>query len=309
MIPLRPVLRASLVLYAYRVVASTIVAYPMARALAAFGATTHPDGDRVLFEPGGFRLVEALRLGSASLGAAVQSGALVGIVTTVIGLVPLAAALTILADPRRSPGDVAKRAVEVFPVFLKLGAATVFVQAVVCGGAAAVAPTLSGFAGVMVNEQARDIAVSIALLPAVAAVVGLGVWEDLARAAATMGEHRAIDAARYGWAALLRHRARALRFCLATTVAGCAAVAISAAAVGLIDVSRPGAIRVLGVALAHQATLFAIAGLRATWLGVGLSTVATGSPGGRGLTVDLNVAPGGAIPAEIESHDPAPEGT
>jgi hypothetical protein len=307
MTQMRPLLRASLVLYAYRAAASTMVAYPIAKAFTAFGATMHPDGDRVFFEPGGFRLVEALRLGSASLGAAVQSGALVGLVTAVVGLVPLAAALAMLADPGRPRGDVAKRALEVFPVFLKLGAATVFVQAVICGGAAAVAPTLSGFAGVMVNEQARDIAVSMALLPAAALVVGLGIWEDFARAAATLGEHRAIDAARSGWAALLRHRTRALRVYLGTVVAGCAAVAISAAAVGLIDVSRPGPIRVLGAALAHQATLFAVAGLRAIWLGAGLSNVATSGPGGRRLTVDLDVAPGGAVPAEIQPHDPAPE--
>jgi hypothetical protein len=309
MIELRPVVRASLVLYAYRAVASTVVAYPMARALTAFGATMHADGDRVLFETGGFRLIEALRLGSTSLGAAAQSGALVAVITAVIGLVPLAVALAILADPDRPLGGAAKRAIEVFPIFLKLGIATVLVQGVICGAAAAVAPTLSGFAGVMVNEQARDVAVLFALVPAAVAVVGLGVWEDLARARAVMGERRAVDAALAGWDALVGHRAAALRIYLATAAAGCAAVAISAATVGVIDVSRPGAIRVLGVAMAHQATLCAVAGLRAIWLRFGLSRFGGGGPGGHGLTVDLNVAPGGAIPAEIEAHDPALEGT
>jgi hypothetical protein len=309
MTELRPVLRAALVLYAYRVVASAIVAFPMAKTLTSFGATMHADGDRVLFEAGGYRLLEALRLGSTSVRAASQSGALVGAIAAVIGLVPLAAALAILADPERPRGEVAKRAVDVFPVFLKLGAATVFVQVVLCGAAAAVAPTLSGFAGVMVNEQARDVAVSIALLPAAAVVVGLGAWEDFARAAAIAGSHRAIDAARAGWAALVRHRAAALRVYFATAAAGCAAVGVSAVLVNVIDVSRPGALRVFGVAIAHQATLFAVAGLRAIWLRVGLSHVGSGGSPGRGLTEHLNVAPGRAIPAEIQPHDPAPEGT
>jgi len=269
----------------------------------------HPEGDRSLFEAGGFRLLESLRLGRPSLAAAAESGMLIGGFVAVLGLLPLAASLAVLEDPKNRRGEVAKRAVELFPTFLKLGATTLFFQGVIIAVAAAVAPTLSGFAGVIRNEQARDVVALAALLPAGAAVVGLGVWQDFARAAAVLGETRAIDAAGAGWAALARRPATALFSYGATIALGWATVAISAAAVGFMDVSRPGAVRLVATFALHQATLFVVAGLRVLWLGVGLSRVRGGGPGGRGLLVDLHVAPSGAVPAEVEPHDPAAQRT
>jgi hypothetical protein len=309
MTELRPLLRASLLLYAYRVGASTLVAYPIARTLTAFGATMHVEGDRSLFESGGFRLLESLRLGGPSLSASAESGVLIGACLAVLGLLPLAAAMAVLARPSAGHGDVAKRAIELFPVFLKLGAAAVLVQGVICAVAAAVAPTLSGFAGVIANEKARDLVVLAALLPAAVAVVGLGIWEDVARAAAVDGAPRARDAAQLGLAALVGRPAATLGACAVMAAGGCTAVAISAAAVGFIDVSRPGVGRVVAVAAVHQATLFVVAALRVAWLRVGLSRVRSGGPGGSRLPVDLNVAPSRAIPSEIEPHDPAAQRT
>lgn len=301
----RPLLRAWVVVYAYRVVASSIVAYPMARALASFGATMHSEGDRGLFEPGGFALLEALRLGGPALGAAAESGALIGGFVAVLGLVPLAACLTALVRPDDGHGDIAKRSVELFPVFLKLGASTLCIQGAVCAVAAAAAPLLSGLAGVIANEQARDLLVALVLLPAVAVVVGLGIWEDFARAAAVFGARRVFDAAGRGWTALLERPAAALGVYLATAAAGWATVALSAAIVGIIDVSRPGSWRVAGAFATHQAALLVLAALRVLWLLVGPLRPGGGGPGGYRLPVNLDVAARGSVPTEIEAHDAA----
>jgi hypothetical protein len=306
---LHPVLRASLLLYVYRLVASALVAYPVTKTLTAFGATMHADGDRSLFESGGFRLLESLRLGGPSLAAAAESGMLVGGFLAVLGLLPLAGCLTILEEPSRGSGDVAKHAVEHFPTFLKLGAATIFAQGIICAVAAAVAPTLSGFAGVIRNERTRDLVVVLALLPAGAAVLALGIWQDFARAAAVRGAARTIDAVRGGWAALVRRPAAALRAYAVTAAFAGAAVGVSTTAVSLVDVSRPGALRVIATVALHQAALLAIAALRVLWLSIALSRIRTDGPGGRGLLVDLDVTASRAVPAEVEPHHPAPQRT
>lgn len=302
---LRPILRASLLLYAYRVVSSAVVAYPMARVLASFGATMHAEGDRSFFAPGGFTLLEALRLGGPALGAAVESSALVGSFVAVLGLVPLAACLSILVRPGGGRGDIARHSVELFPIFLKLGAATLCIQGAIWAVAGAASPLLSGFTGVITNEQARDILVVLALLPAGALIVALGIWEDFARAAAVFGARRVLDAARSGLSAFLERPAVAIGTYVATAAVGCSTVALSAAIIGAIDVSRPGSWRLAAAFTVHQAVLLVVAALRVLWLRVGPLRFAGGGPSGHGLPVDLSVAPRGPIPAEIQAHDTA----
>src|SRR5262249_23424726 len=144
-------------------------------------------------------LLEALRLGGTAIGAAAESGALVGAFFAVLGLVPLAACLAVIVHPDDARADVAKRSVELFPIFLKLGASTLCIQGALGAVAAAATPLLSGFAGVTANEQARDLVVALALMPVGATIVFLGVWEDFARVAAVFGARRVLDAARAGW--------------------------------------------------------------------------------------------------------------
>jgi hypothetical protein len=295
------------VLYGYRAVASSIVAYPMARTLASFGAAMAPKGDRSLFEPGGFALLEALRRGSPAIGASAESGALVGGFLAVLALVPLAACLAILVHPDDAHADVAQRSVELFPIFLKLGASTLCIQGAVCAVAAAAAPLLSGFAGVMANEQARDVLVALVLLPAAAVVVAMGVWEDFARVAAVFGARRVLDAARGGWTALVRRPGATFGVYLATLGAGWATVALSAAIVGVIDVSRGGSWRIACAFAVHQGALLVLVALRVLWLLVGPLRF-RGGPGGHGLPVDLDVAASGSVPTEIEAHDTAAKG-
>src|SRR5262245_56353051 len=110
----RPILRASVLLYGYRLIASSVVAYPAVRALASFGAAMNPDGDLSLFEAGGYHLLESLRLGGPALGAAAESGLFVTAVVAVVGLLPLAASLALLSGGHERPSALARRAVELF---------------------------------------------------------------------------------------------------------------------------------------------------------------------------------------------------
>jgi hypothetical protein len=148
-----------------------------------------------------------------------------------------------------------------------------------------------------------------------AGLFAISVAEDVVRAALVKHDGapllRACGVARR---AILAAPVRVVTAAAGPLFAGAALVVVGAWLTGVIDVSRPGALRVAGVFMVHQAVALALAALRVRWLGSALALVpgrpandsATGVLGASGdrLLVDLDVATSGSVPGEIEPHDP-----
>jgi hypothetical protein len=292
--------------YGYRLVVAFVVAYPATKTIGAIAAS-FPGGDRALFEPGGFYLLEALRVGSPPVPAAIEGAAVVGVLLAFGGLFPLAVSLEVLRRPSASLGDAVRRGAARFPTFAVVGAVTVLAQAAVitlASGALGALPLHS-----FLNERNADVLlVGLAAAPALG-VFALGVVEDLVRGEMVSGTEAPLSAL---FRALQTLRSRPgdvlRRLWLPSLGAPLLALAAVFATTG-IDVSRPGALRVSAVFAMHQLVVLGIVVLRTEWfrgaLALANSAVATDS--GDGLAVDLDVAMSGAIPGEIEPHDAPPE--
>jgi hypothetical protein len=308
------VLRAGALLYAFRLVAGFLVAYPAARTFAVFGATPFADGDRVLFEPGGFLLVEALRFGRRALASAAQTATLGLFVLCIVGLFPLAAAMTGLTRPGASVARTFELAVAKLPAFVLFFGASWLLRAVYAGTALLLLSGATTLSKGVLDERAADLTTfAVGVVLAVGLLV-IDAFHDLCRVAVVRFDEppaaAALSALRVGLALPGRVLARA------ALPAGVSLVLIAAGAAltSLADVSKPGGARVAAVFVVHQLVVFGVAVARANWLAHALELAfavrfsASGAvgTGERGLAVDLDVAPGGPVPGEIEAHDPAP---
>jgi hypothetical protein len=291
---------AALLLWGWRLLAAWLVAAPLARAVAAAGAGHLADGDAALFEPGGQLLVETLRVGGATLGAALQSAVGLLLVVGALGLLPLAAVLVSLAHRGRLRfGDWAGRAAAHLPAFVLLSLLTLLSQALALVAWGLVAGGASAALESVVDERSRDVALVAALLPGLALVLGLGLAEDLGRA-------RVVRHGASGWSSwlaalglLLRRPGPALLGWLTPAAWAVAAVVAAEIAVRAIDVSRAGAARPWAAFAVHQAAALALAAARVAWLGralqlVGVPSEDARSPGDRAEGTD---APDGPSPA------------
>lgn len=270
--------RPVLTLWAFRVGAGLVVSYPAARTLSAFSPS--PDGDALLFAPGGLHLMEALRLGWRPLGAAAESTSAVGLGLAFAGLFPLAASLALLAHPRATVPEAAARAAEALPGLLLLGGATVLAQGAVAVFSSMALSQLSYSLGSLANEKTADLLVLLAGLVVLSVVLTLGLVQDLARAAIVHHRMRPVGAAIVGLRALVARPGAVARGWLGPAGLGVALVGATAWAVGAIDVSRPGAGRIAAALALHQATVLVLAGLRVRWLSRTLILVAGLAPGG-----------------------------
>ncbi len=293
--------RAVMLQYGYRVVAAFVVAFPAAQTIGKIAAS-FPGGDRALFEPGGFYLLEALRLGGAPVPGALEGAAVVGALLAFVGLFPLAVALEVLRRPSASLADAVRRGAARFPTFAVVGAVTVLAQTAVITLASAVLGALP-FHSFLNERNADGLLVVLAAVPALV-VFALGVVEDLVRAELVSGAE--------AWVPALLRALRTLRFrpgdvlrrlWLPSLGAPLLALGAMFATTG-IDVSRPGAVRISTVFVMHQLVVLGIVVLRTGWFrgALALADSAATDPGD-GLAVDLNVAMSGPVPGEIEPHD------
>jgi hypothetical protein len=171
------------------------LAWPVARLLAD-GATAHPRGDQVLFEPGATYLVEAFRLQRASLTDVAEGSVLAILVASYLGLLPLAALMHALAHT----GKVT------FPS-LAGAAGRFFAPFSLLLGLALLATALFGFVplaiGGLLDEKIknllndRDYDIAHAAFRVIALIVAclVAVVHDLARAATVSREIPALPAA------------------------------------------------------------------------------------------------------------------
>ena len=258
--------RAALLLFLFRALTAFLLAYPVARSAGAFLPRVIPAGDALFFADGGFYAAEAIRLGGRAIQGALE-GSLLGFVAVAIAsALPTAVALSALVYPAESLPALVRRGAEHTPSMIAVGGAAAFVQAV---GLVVVALLVNGLSGAfdsVLDERAADLAVVAIGLIAVLPVVAVGLVSDLARAAIVRHGVRATSALRLGARALSDASGAVIVAWLPTVAGGAAIVALAAWAATAIDVSRPGAARVLAVVAVHQVTIALLVVLRLYWL-------------------------------------------
>jgi hypothetical protein len=274
-----PWIRPVLTLWVFRAGAGLVVSYPAARTLSSFGPAS-PEGDALLFAAGGLHLMEALRLGGRALGAAVESASAVGLLVAFVGLLPLAAALAMLASPHAGARAAASRAVETWPALVLLGGGSVLAQAAVAALSSAALSKASDVVGALTNERNADLLLLATGAAAALVVLAIGLLQDLARAAMVRDRLGASDAVVAGLRALLARPAAVAGAWLGPSALGGVVVLGGAWAVSAVDVSRPSGARVAAVLVLHQAAALALAGLRVRWLTRSLALVPRAEPGG-----------------------------
>lgn len=260
-------LRAAFALYAARAASAAIVSYPVARTLTAFGARTRPEGDASLFADGGLLLLDTLRVAEPALRGVAQAASVLTVALAVLGLLPLGFSLSTLRDGTRPWFESTRDAARWFPTLVLLGGATIFVQALLAAGGAFLAGGAMSLAGKLADERAPALAAAPVVLVTALLVAGAGIVQDLVRADVAASDDASLQASLR--VALASARARPGRIFAAwgTLAALQGAVVLGAAVVTpWIDVSKPGAMRIVAVASLHQAAVFATCWIRCVWL-------------------------------------------
>lgn len=294
--------------YALRLLCAWILASPIARALTAPVASRHPRGDAILFDAGGLELLESVRLSFGVLASEGRGALLVGSVLGWLSLIPAAGLLVALGEPERSgPAEWTRRGIELLPRFTLAFGARLFCQGVVAVLAAVGLSALDRRLSSLWDERQTDLTLVSLALPVLLVLVFFGVFDDLVRVELVRGA-RFFAAVRGAWRRLTRQVSALAGGWLLIGACSLALPLLAAPLVGRLDVSRPEAWRVVAVTLLHQAVVFALVGLRALWLALLLELDPVESaPGAERLPVDLQVAASGAVPADVQAHDPAPE--
>jgi hypothetical protein len=260
--------------FACRIAAGLILGAPVAAVVSASGVGAFPEGDRLLFAPGGTLLAELVRASFSLLPALATSSLATGVLLAAGLVVPQAALLTALGE--RSPEPLRAfigHAGERVPALLGLTGVAFLAQVLVGGGALALAAAARD--GLSANAiRADGTFIAIASLGLVLAL-GLGVLRDLASAALTAGERGARGAVRQGFRCLLRAPGATLGRWLGPHVLALALVSAAALATGALDVSKPQSLRLLAVTLLHQSVVLGLCACRAAWLGGAVRVVAT----------------------------------
>ncbi|HEX5099961.1 MAG TPA: hypothetical protein VFV94_10695 [Polyangiaceae bacterium] len=252
--------------FALRAGAGLVLASPLVAAVASTGITRFPEGDRLLFEPGGLMLVEVARTLWSAVVPLIQAELVMGLVLALGLVVPYAVLLVALS--RREPrtlSDLFGTAMTRVPPLVALQGLTLLAQS---AALLALATFAAGLREALVGATSRraDLAFVAVLALGGLVVLGLGALRDLSSAACveeTLGSPAAL---RRGVAALLRAPGAVLSGFGAALVAASACVGVGALLTGALDVGRPGAFRVALVLVLHLAVLLGRSVCRALWL-------------------------------------------
>ncbi len=178
---------ASVFLWTTRTLLGLLVMYPLLLAVEATGIVSGPDGDAVLFRPGGLLLLELLRLGLPVLGVASRVALVLAVLAAICQLVPLGVAFDLLWFPVSPLRERWSRASRLFSRFFGLGVITTLAQ-----GAFLLASSLLGAAlkSALLSHDERwaSLASPLCLGLGLLACGGLGSVLDVARAALVQEE-------------------------------------------------------------------------------------------------------------------------
>ncbi|HEX6766513.1 MAG TPA: hypothetical protein VF103_13565 [Polyangiaceae bacterium] len=257
--------------------AAVLLALPVVALVAGTGIGRFPEGDRLLFEPGGLLFAEVGRELLPTLPSQVASGIGTGAMLGLALLLPHAALLVSFSNQeRKGLASTWGRAFGHLPALLSLGGLALLAQVIVLAGALAVGQMLRG--AFSASARSADLAFVAALALGVLFSALLGITRDLGRAAAVRGSLAGKEALLEGLRAFARAPGRAFIAWAMPAAAAVAFVALGAVLTAALDVSRPSTWRVWSVALLHQAIAFALCFCRAFWLSASFGIVGAPSP-------------------------------
>lgn len=256
-----------------RLLAGFCLAWPLSSLVAGSGVGLRPEGDRALFEGGGYLLAELLRLRGGELEA-VARGLLpllvLGLLLTAAGNAALLVGLNLQGRLRLR--ELLSRASERLPALVVLGAGTALGQVLLLGaGLLLVAAVPEPLAKPVATTYAQ----AALWLVIVLALGALGGLSDVAKASLVRHESRLGDALRRALKCLRHLPIRATFGWVPAAGAFLAVVAVAAKLTERCDVSQAGSWRLPVVFALHQGVVIAAVALRAAWFARTLRLVAT----------------------------------
>jgi hypothetical protein len=267
----RPLLLLSLT--GLRILAGLCLAWPLSALLAQTGVGLRAEGDRALFEGGGYLLLEVLRLRGGELEA-VARGLLpvlvLGLLLTAAGNAALLVGLNLRG--RLHVRELLSRASERVPRLVVLGGGTALGQFVLfIAGTIAVSAVPEALA-----QPAATTAAEASLWLVVALAAGaLGGFSDLAKASLIRHDAPLFEALSLAFKCLRHRPIRASFGWVPYAAAFVAAALLAGKLTEVIDVARPGVWRVGCVFALHQLVVLISVTARATWYARALRLVAT----------------------------------
>ena len=248
---------------ALRLVAGFCLAFPLASLIAGSGVGAYAGGDRVLFEGGGYLLLEVLRLQGPSLIALTRG--LIPVLSVGLLLTALCNAALLVALNVAGPLELRtwlSRALERLPGVLVLGFGTALGQ----GMLLAFGMTLSAAVPDSLSNPLQSSLLELCAWLLVALAAGaLGGVADVAKACVVRSQAGVTTALQQALRCLARRPFLASFGWLPYALLFAAGAAAAGWLSGALDVSRPGALRVAGVFVAHQLVILLSVALRAVW--------------------------------------------
>lgn len=256
-----------------RILAGLCLAWPLASLVADSGVGQRLEGDRALFEGGGYLLAELLRLRGGELEA-VARGLLpvftLGLVLTAAGNAALLVGLNLRGRLRLR--ELLTRAGERLLALLLLAAGTGLAQLVLfIAGVMAVAGIPESLAKPVATSGGQA---ALWLLVAIAAGA-VGGFSDVVKASLIRHESRLGDGLARAFQCVRHLPFRATFGWLPFGLVFLAVAALAAKLTELCDVAQPGAWRVVAVFGLHQLVIVTAVAARAAWFARTLRLVAT----------------------------------
>jgi hypothetical protein len=248
---------------ALRLAAGFCLAFPLASLLGSSGVGAYADGDRVLFEGGGYLLLEVLRLQGPSLLSLARG--LIPVLGVGLLLTALCNAALLVALNVRGRLELRRwlsRALERLPGVVVLGVGTALGQVVLLGLGMML---ISAVPDSMANPVRSSSLEAAAWLVVALGAGALGGLADVAKACFVRSQAGLAAALRQAFGCLSRRPFLATFGWLPYALLFGTGVAAAAWLSGAVDVSRPGGLRVAAVFVAHQVVVLLSVALRAAW--------------------------------------------
>jgi hypothetical protein len=237
-----------------------LVALPFIALVSSSGIGTLVQGDRALFEPGGLWLAELGRVSLPALGATIGTCWPYLLAALALRVVPDAALIQHALEPESAVRPSLRAALHAFKRLLALSACELALKALLL----AVVFMVAGALGQSSNDTLRRFAPVIATLLGALALGAVSVLADARRALCFVEPELGFGLAPT-WNIAQTHALGLSASYLFRCGLGALAIACAARLAELIDVSRPGALRVVCVLLVHQAVLLSLTGLHYLW--------------------------------------------
>jgi hypothetical protein len=252
-------------LYLTRLVGACLVASPIAATLRATGVGQQPNGDAVLFAPGGWYLFETLRLAGPALSGVCAASAALLVIAVLLQVVPQGALVHGLVQPRATLGSTLQLSLASFPRFLLLGGLGFLAQAAALVLGLIAGQALRHAVGGAGRAISGEIAFTVVLACSLLLVCVIGALVDLARLAHGRGEH-SISASTHAALRTLRQRPLAVAVAALVPVLGVFGLAVGVGfVVGGLHVELGSTWRWVSILTLHQLVIVAACAAEARW--------------------------------------------